>query len=232
MKRSSLVASLVVLSMAISAVVWSLIARSREPEAWAILCNRMPLNLDGWVGEDVPLGANEAILEAVGRLNYNDYVYRVYRRGSDEVYVYAMFWRQGDISVREMSGHTPDGCWVSNGAKHIAPPRRERLQLLTGRMTGEAEIRTFEFPSYAARVEVAWWHIWGGKLIDRSYANKTLMPMLKEIWVWLAQRKGGYSDQLLVRIHSSLSIEQALKTPPAVRFVETIPEVLTATPNS
>jgi hypothetical protein len=232
MIKSSLLAACSLLVLAILASVFAFVGHLKEPALWTPLATRMPLNLDDWVGQDVPLGADESVLEAVGRLNYEDYVYRVYRRGSQEVYVYAMFWRQGDISVREMSGHTPDGCWVANGAKHARTPHRATMQVDSEHTTREAEIRAFEFPSNSTLVEVAWWHIWGRKLIDRSYADKTLIPMLNEIWVWLAERKGGFSDQLLVRIHSQLPIEEAIQTLPAVRFLETIPEVLSTTSNS
>src|SRR5688572_29945790 len=120
----------VVLALGLSVVGWSILAaKLSHPAQWVPLESRVSLQIDDWVGEDLPLGPNESTLDAVGRLNYRDYIYRVYRRGAEEVFIYAMFWRQGDISVREMSGHTPDGCWVSNGARHIIEPTSTALAL-------------------------------------------------------------------------------------------------------
>jgi hypothetical protein len=217
-------------SMAVFAIGWSAVLNGRPPQPWQKLAERMPLNVEGWQGEDVPLGANETIMQAVSKLNYNDYVYRVYRKNGREVFVYAMFWRQGDISVREMSGHTPDGCWVANGATHCITPEVRPLDIGGSRLTAPAEVREFAFPPNGVRIQTAWWHIWGGDLVDRSFATKSIVPMLKEIWLWVVKRGGTHKDQLLVRIHSSLPIDEAAQAAPVVKFIKTIPEVLVARP--
>lgn len=227
--RACLIFAATVFACSLSAVLWSAWNTiASEATAWVPLEERMPLSFGNWRGENIPLGPNESTLEAVGRLNYHDYVYRVYRRGSDEVYVYAMYWRQGDISVREMSGHTPDGCWVSNGARHGKEATQRQLHLLDGTLTAPAEVREFLFPPNDAKVNVAWWHIWGDEIIDRSFARKSVVPMLKEVWVWLVGRQGGYRDQILVRVHSTLPIEEAMKFEPVAEFIKDIPEVLSA----
>jgi hypothetical protein len=129
-----------------------------------------------------------------------------------------------------MSGHTPDGCWVSNGAQHCIEPVRRKLDIGGAVLTPPAEVREFLYPGYGERVNVAWWHIWGNDLVDRSFAVKNLMPMLKEIKIWLFDRKGAHKDQLLVRIHSSMPIDQVMVTSPARLFIQTLPEVLQAKP--
>ena len=63
---------------------------------------------------------------------------------------------------------------------------------------------------------------------DRSFAKKNMMPMLKEIWLWIVKRGGARRDQLLVRVHADFSIDEAAQTPPVRFFIETIPDVLTA----
>ncbi len=142
--------------------------------------------------------------------------------------MYAMFWRQGDISVREMSGHTPDGCWVANGASHCITPEVRSLNIGAGLVTAPAEVREFAFPPAGVRIQTAWWHIWGGDLVDRSFAKKNIMPMLKEIWLWVGHSGGANKDQLLVRIHSTNPIEDVALTPPVRKFLNSIPEVLSA----
>lgn len=203
---------------------------NRRVEApWKPLANRLPLIIDGWQGEDVPLGPTEATIEAVGKLNYNDYIYRVYRKSGQEVFVYAMFWQQGRISVREMAGHTPDGCWIANGARFAARPDSARALQITGRKTAPAEVRTFVF-SGGQRVDAVWWHIWGDNVIDPGFAVKSLMPTLRETWIWLVKRRGQPRDQLLVRIHTAGELTTVLDSAPVTRFLELFPKVFRAEP--
>lgn len=229
MKRLKLAIPALVLGLALAGLLLTAFRGRAEPAPWQTLGTRMPMEVDGWVGEDLPLGSSESVLEAVGRLNYHDYIYRVYRKGRREVFVYAMFWRQRDITVREMSGHTPDGCWVANGAKHCIKPELRGFVLDDGVLTPPAEVRQFLYPAADVRINVAWWHIWGENLVDRSFANKSLMPMIKEIKMWLLNG-GEHKDQLLVRIHSDMPIDEAVKTPPALLFIKALPEMLKARP--
>src|SRR4051812_5968286 len=61
----------------------------------AKLGDSLPLKIAGWDGQDLPLGDAE-VSSASGRLlNYDDYIYRVYHNGSAEVFIYAMYWKQG-----------------------------------------------------------------------------------------------------------------------------------------
>ena len=216
--------------LALSLLFYSALINSRDPVPWQKLANRIALNIDGWSGEDVPLGANESIIAAVGRLNYKDYIYRVYRKGGREVWVYAMFWRHGDIAVSGLSAHTPDVCWVSNGAKNCSGFGVRYLDLGNGLRTSPAEVRQFCFPPDNLRIQAAWWHIWGSDLVDRSFADKTIFSMLREIWFWAAKRSGIHKDQLLVRIHSSMPLDEAVMTEPVIQFLVSIPLVMSANP--
>lgn len=190
---------------------------------WKPLALRIPLRIHGWVGQECPLGETEAVRNAVEKLNYDDYIYRVYRKGNQEVFVYAMFWRQGRISVREMSGHTPDGCWVANGARNQASVANCQYVIAT-KTAKPAEVRQFLFPPNDI-VNVAWWHLWGGEPVDQNYAKKSALPMLSEIWRWLGQYRGKKKDQLLVRIHSRMSLDEAMRTEPVRTFLEELPDV-------
>lgn len=199
----------------------------KDDEAWVPLAKRIPMEVAGWEGQDVPLGPNEAVVAAVGTLNYDDYIYRVYRRGGVEVYCYAMYWRQGRISVREIAGHTPDGCWVANGARPIGEPTTTSLTI-GGRKAAPAESRTFAFGG-SAKIQVAWWHIWGAKLVDRAYAEKSAWPMLREIWTWLGQRSDKPASQFFIRVHSTMPVTEAARNPAVEAFLARFPEVFEAT---
>jgi hypothetical protein len=188
----------------------------------------MPMQIGGWAGADIPLGENEVLKASVRLLNYDDYIFRRYSKGSEEVFVYAMYWRQGSISVREIAGHTPDGCWVSNGAV-LGAPKRENRFAIGSVDTADAEVREFVFPHHQ-QVQVAWWHLWGENLVDRSFDQKTLMPTLRELWIWLGRRHGARHDQLLVRIHTTGDLAAAMKTAPVTEFLKQFPVVFSAKP--
>lgn len=200
--------------------------RGEEQSVRVKLSVALPKKINGWVGEDLPLGDTEVTNATTRLLNYDDYIYRVYRRGGVEVYLYAMYWKQGSISVREIAGHTPDGCWVSNGATPIGRSTAEALTV-GSRPTVAAEVRQFAFQN-GERVNVAWWHLWGDNLVDRGFDQKTLFPTLRELWVWLGQRHGARRDQLLVRIHTAGDLGQAIAAEPVVSFLGNFPEVFTA----
>lgn len=192
------------------------------------LADAMSKQIAGWEGQDLPLGDTEVKNATTKLLNYDDYLYRVYRRGGSEVFVYAMYWKQGSISVREIAGHTPDGCWIANGAQ-IGAPKATRGLAVGGRATAPAEVREFRFPG-GQRVEVAWWHLWGDNLIDRRFDQKSLSPTLRELWVWLGKRHGAQRDQLLVRIHTTEDLATVMKSPPVRSFLDQFPIIFSATP--
>lgn len=220
-----LLATGLILSLALGLSFWAGL-QSEDDEPWAPLVSRLPMSVNGWRGEDVPLGETEAVRSAVEKLNYDDYIYRVYRKDGKEVFVYAMFWRQGSVSVREMAGHTPDGCWTAGGAKYCAPIERKGFTL-GNQPTLAGEARAFAFPN-GSRVNVVWWHLWGGKLVDRNYSDRNIMPMLRETWEWLVRNKGRKRDQLMVRIHGTDSLDQLVLTPPAAAFLTALPVLANA----
>lgn len=204
----------------------SLAVRSPDNLPIRDLARELPMVIDGWQGQDVPLG-NQEIVDTTSRLlNYNGYIYRVYRRGNQEVWLYAMYWQQGRISVREVAGHTPDGCWIANGARHCREMRVERF-LVGGRLTASAEVRRFEFQN-RAQADAIWWHLWGGNIIDRSFEQKTIWPVLRELWIWLGRRGGAQRDQILVRIHTFGDLADVIDSSPVNSFLALFPEVFEA----
>lgn len=212
------------LALAVSLLAFAATPPAKRPP----LAQGLPRDIDGWRGQDVPLGDREVANAASRLLNYDDYIYRVYRRGNDEVWLYAMYWKQGSISVREIAGHTPDGCWIANGAALSAPKHTRRFQI-DGQDTSPAEVREFAFPE-RQRVHALWWHIWGDNVVDHGFDQKSLKPTLRELWVWLAKRGGARRDQLLVRIHTPGNIDTMMTSEPVTAFLRNFPEIFEAKP--
>jgi hypothetical protein len=181
------------------------------------LRDRLPVNIDGWVGAELPLGENEAMLRAVDRLNYTDYIFRSYTKGGEEIVVYAMFWREGRISVREMAGHIPDNCWVANGAAAAGHPQQVALHVSRG-FTKKGELRQFAFPRVSYPVHVIWWHLCGGEIVPTGF-GKSPFAMITEAVDSLSSPSGRNRDQLFIRIHSKRPLSDLAGNPVVEEFL-------------
>jgi hypothetical protein len=89
----------------------------RERPAVAVhLGKAIPLEIPGWRGRDEPLGPSEFIQDEVAKnLNYDEYVNRIYQRGSQQFGIYVGYWSPGRMPVQKVASHTPDRCWTENG---------------------------------------------------------------------------------------------------------------------
>lgn len=188
----------------LSSVVVTTVAGREQPSiaAYDLMHQRLPIFIDGWRGRDLPLGNNEVLTATEKLLNYDDYIYRVYEKEGAEIFVYAMFWRQGSISVREIAGHTPDSCWVANGARILDDYKGAIEMPIPPPFNPSGEQRSYLFPRENRPVFVTWWHLWGDKVIDSNYKKKSVLTMVAEIRTWLWDRRGAEADQIFVRIHS------------------------------
>lgn len=220
--RPTLLMGCLILAASVCILIYARTTRA-DHAPWSPLAHRLPMTIGPWQGEDLPLGETERVLEAVDRLNYTDYVYRRYTRGGESVYVYAMFWRQGDISIREMAGHTPDGCWVANGATRVGDKGVVSLSLSGGK-TKNAELRVFDFNRQGA-VRVAWWHLWGGEIVPSTFGRKSVRVMVDEIWRWLVTQRGRSADQIFIRIHGPSTGGEFESMAPVQRFLEEFPDI-------
>jgi hypothetical protein len=177
----------------------------------------LPQTIGGWVGEEMPL-ENALVAETTVRLlNYDRYVHRRYRKNGQEVFVYAMVWRQGRISVREMAGHTPDGCWPANGAVLLDADSSIRTTSAE-RISKPAEFCHFRFPG-GGQVNVWWWQVWGDRIVPRSFARKSVLTLWEEIRVWLFTHRTSRAGHMLIRVHAPDSLPGALQTEPVQAFL-------------
>jgi hypothetical protein len=92
-------------------------------------------------------------------------------------------------------------------------------------VTEPGEARVFSFPNTVEPVYVIWWHIWGDELVPSNFHKKSIGVVIKELWVWLAQRKGRAADQIFVRIHGGNPIEELSTNPVVRKFVHLFPQV-------
>ncbi|MDP3071634.1 MAG: exosortase-associated EpsI family protein [Opitutaceae bacterium] len=173
------------------------------------LKNQIPAQLAGWVVSDEPLGPNEAVRGAIERtLNYDDYVYRLYRRGGVTVGLYAAYWAPNRMPVQKVASHTPDRCWIENGWTCLDQRFAEKITTSDTRLQS-AQWRIFQAPGRDGRQEhVLYWHLVGAQVHDYGGQLAT-SPGIVGWWRdALAYALAGSRAQLFVRVTSSVPFER------------------------
>jgi hypothetical protein len=170
------------------------------------LAEILPKQLTGWQVEDHDMAESpEASARISDLLNFDDAVFRTYRRGDTFIGVYVAYWKPGKASYRWAGSHTPDTCWLING--WTCTERKYSIPFKPlGKSFESAEFGIYEKNGLAQNVY--FWHLIGGK--SNSYKQKGrgyYLNALKDIQKHgLNQRK----EQFFIRLSSNREIE-ALK---------------------
>jgi Protein of unknown function (DUF3485) len=183
--------------------------KSRSPH----LSQSVPLELPGWSGRDVPLGANEFLSNEVEKvLNYDDVLYREYGRGGENFGVYVAYWGAGKMPTRLVASHTPDRCWTENGWRCLQM-KFKTAENIEGVKLQPAEWRVFEPPRGGAPTYVLYWHLVEGQTYDYGDRfNNVPDPVL---W-WkdaVQQALLGSREQYFIRLTSSAPLEDLWTDP-------------------
>ena len=180
-----------------------------QTEARAVkLGERMPRTLTGWSGRDEPLGPNEATRSAVeSTLNYDDYVYRIFERGNQQIGVYVAYWAPGRMPLQKVASHTPDRCWTENGW------RCEDMRFAEAVVAGDtrlmpAQWRRFTPPNGAAQQYVVYWHLVGDRLYDYGTRFNARPDFMKWWRDTLEYAFSGSEAQYFVRVTSDRPFEE------------------------
>lgn len=190
------------------------------------LTARVPTELPGWKGRDEPLGATEAVLNAVERiLNYDDVVNRVYERGAVRLGIYVAYWAPGRMPIQKVASHTPDRCWTENGWRCLDMRFAERVGTETVALDA-AQWRVFEPPGAVGHREyVLYWHLVGGQLYDYGERfNAAPHPMQ---W-WRDTVKYAFSGsdaQYFIRVTSNRDFRELEGDPGWKQLLESVAEL-------
>lgn len=171
-----------------------------------------PREVSGWVVEDRPIAESPEMKKAVEEiLNYDSALLRVYRRGREEISIYAAYWIPGKIYPQAIDAHTPDICWTANGWK------MEKLPSLGAQFIESVKIEVPNNRLFTANdqsVFVVYWHI-NGAALRRSYSvteeKLSVRQRLEKIWALATEPA---QQQLFVRISSNQRIEGRLGEAP------------------
>ncbi len=177
------------------------------------LTESIPLELPGWRGREVPLGANEFQSNEVEKvLNYDDVLYREYTRSGESFGVYVAYWGAGKMPTRLVASHTPDRCWTENGWRCVQMKFKEK-ETFEGAPLQPVEWRVFEPPQGGAPTYVMYWHLVEGRTYDYGDRfNNVPDPVL---W-WkdaMQQALLGSREQYFIRLTSSEPLENLWADP-------------------
>lgn len=178
------------------------------------LAKKLPTELTGWLGKDEPIGPNEAVAQAASRvLNFDDNVYRVFRRGDITLGVYVAYWAPGRMPIQKVASHTPDRCWTENGWHCLEQQHNIAVKSLQQKLTG-AQWRVFEPPGApGVREYTVYWHMVGERLYD--YGNRfNSRPHPVDWWRdTVSYALSGVDEQFFVRLTSNRDFQQLEQDP-------------------
>jgi hypothetical protein len=191
---------------------------------YAHLLSTLPTAPAGWEVKDMPIATSVEMQKAVNEmLNYDEAVYREYRKGGRSLTVYAAYWRPYRFHPRLISIHTPDVCWVGNGwvMKHSNYNFPVRMR---AHMAWHAQERLFD--AGGVRMNVLYWHLLDGKL--SGYAEGPNSVNRSFVQTVLYDLKHGAGEQFFIRLSSEQPWSVWMDDPLFLDILETFSPVLKA----
>ena len=218
MKQIFIIAVAVSLALVLGLRLYFTYAPPPEPSLNEPLTEILPETLTGWQVVDHDMAESpEASARISDFLNFDDAIFRTYRRGDTYIGVYVAYWKPGKASYRWAGSHTPDTCWVINGWT-----RSERQYSVPFEQAGKkfepAEFGIYEKDGVAQNVY--FWHLIGGKA--NSYKQKGhsyYLNALRDIQKHgLNQRK----EQFFIRLSANKDLEELEKQPDFEKLMEAL----------
>lgn len=162
----------------------------------------LPTVVPGWDVSDQPVADTEEMKRAVTEmLNYQEAVFRTYRREGDHLSVYVAYWRPGSVHPRLVTQHTPDVCWPGVGWNMVQSTGTAAFALPRGGMTWPGQARIFTAPLVTEHV--VYWHLLGGR--PSGYAQgPDSRPATYYVTLWEDIRY-GQREQYFIRLSSNLT---------------------------
>lgn len=187
-------------------------------------------DIPGWESEDLELASSMEMQERTEEiLNFEEAVYRVYKKGGREIGVYVAYWKPKQMPIRQVQSHTPDICWVRNGWQ--MEDRADAIPFKAGEVDlFPAEYRTFTWNGAGQLTYVYYWHTVG----DTIYVNRTeagefdrLDPIKTIFKFGLDQMQ----EQFFVRISSNRPFDNIFQSDPGMaQLLEELSDLTLAAP--
>ena len=178
-----------------------------EPTLDVLLSDIVPEELNGWKIIDQDMAESPESSERISDfLNFDDALFRIFKKGDTFVGLYIAYWLPGKASYRWAGAHTPDTCWVQNGwtrldRKYCIPFQNE-----------ETPFQPAEFGIYekdGSTQNVYFWHLVGGEAFGyEQEGGHNIFAALLDI------KKYGLNlrnEQFFIRLSSNKKIEELKK---------------------
>ncbi|MEN8662357.1 MAG: exosortase-associated EpsI family protein [Lentimonas sp.] len=189
----------------------------------------VPSELSGWRIQDMDMAESEESSARISEfLNFDDALYRVFKKGETTVGLYIAYWSPGKTSYRWAGAHTPDTCWVQNG--WTCTDREYSVPF----QHGDAQFQPAEFGVYEKNntlQNVYFWHLVGGTAFSYKQQDGhnifAALIDIKEHGLDLRQ------EQFFIRLSSNQSLEELKKTPGFDKILDSLSVIgLTGYPQS
>ena len=178
-----------------------------KPTLDGLLSDIVPEELNGWKIIDQDMAESPESSERISDfLNFDDALFRIFKKGDTFVGLYIAYWLPGKASYRWAGAHTPDTCWVQNGwtrldRKYCIPFENE-----------ETPFQPAEFGIYekdGSTQNVYFWHLVGGEAFGyEQEGGHNIFAALLDI------KKHGLNlrdEQFFIRLSSNKKIEELKK---------------------
>jgi hypothetical protein len=218
MRKLLLITAGLILLSALSLRAYFALVPPPEPTLDKALSEIVPETIPGWTVRDLDLAESPESSARISEfLNFDDALFRHFRRGDTEVGLYIAYWTPGKASYRWAGAHTPDTCWVLNGWTRL-----DREYAVPLEVAG-SQFKPAEFGIYARDGQsqnVYFWHLVGGTPF--SYDQKgtpNIFGALLDI-----QRYGLNlrEEQYFIRLSSNKTIEELEAQPGFARIARSL----------
>lgn len=192
-----------------------------EPTLDDLLSDIVPEELNGWKIIDQDMAESPESSERISDfLNFDDALFRIFKKGDTFVGLYIAYWLPGKASYRWAGAHTPDTCWVQNGwtrldRKYCIPFQNE-----------ETPFQPAEFGIYekdGSTQNVYFWHLVGGEAFGyEQEGGHNIFAALLDI------KKHGLNlrdEQFFIRLSSNKKIEELKKIGGFNQILDSLSEI-------
>ena len=192
-----------------------------EPTLDDLLSHIVPEELNGWKIIDQDMAESPESSERISDfLNFDDALFRIFKKGDTFVGLYIAYWLPGKASYRWAGAHTPDTCWVQNGwtrldRKYCIPFQNE-----------ETPFQPAEFGIYekdGSTQNVYFWHLVGGEAFGyEQEGGHNIFAALLDI------KKYGLNlrnEQFFIRLSSNKKIEELKKVGGFNQILDSLNEI-------
>ena len=192
-----------------------------EPTLDDLLSDIVPEELNGWKIIDQDMAESPESSERISDfLNFDDALFRIFKKGDTFVGLYIAYWLPGKASYRWAGAHTPDTCWVQNGwtrldRKYCIPFQNEETPF------EPAEFGIYEKDGSAQNVY--FWHLVGGEAFGyEQEGGHNIFAALLDI------KKHGLNlrdEQFFIRLSSNKKIDELKKLEGFKQILDSLNEI-------